>query len=108
LPKGHVEVGESLLAAAIREVKEETGYTVDAPAAPAVISTVILDRYPPTVHKTVAWFLATPRSGSPEARSEKALVTRVAWVAVSEACYMMRRGDEIDALRRCVDLAGAC
>jgi ADP-ribose pyrophosphatase YjhB (NUDIX family) len=104
LPKGKVEAGESLVDCALREVKEETGYVVKIIYSTPVVLEKILDRYPPVVRKIVNWYLARAVAGSPEDRTEKALISRVGWVPVSQAMSQIQRVDEIEALRRCLDL----
>lgn len=104
LPKGKLEDGESLVDCALREVKEETGYVVEIISDTPVVLEKILDRYPPVVRKTINWYLARAVAGSPEDRTEQALISRVGWVPVSQAMGQVERADEIEALRRCLDL----
>jgi 8-oxo-(d)GTP phosphatase len=83
-PKGHVDPGESLAAAAVREVAEETGLTSITLAGE--LGEVSYRFYDPqkghNVHKTTVYFLArTPeRSARPEP-----MFDRYDWVSVSEA-----------------------
>lgn len=76
LPQGRVEEGEGLLAALHREVLEETGVTITAPAAAAVWSKLTAPAA--LIHGFVAEFAAgtpTPSEETPE----------VAWLAEAEA-----------------------
>ena len=98
MPKGRIENGESLTECAIREVKEETGYNVEIVHDSFVVSKRILDSYPPIIHKTTHWFLAKAVSGSPETRSEKALISRVEWTSLSDALDRILRTGEKEAL----------
>jgi 8-oxo-dGTP diphosphatase len=59
LPSGHVEQGESVLAAAVRETREETGITLDPAMLRHVLS--IHHRNPATSHARIG-FTFTPRS----------------------------------------------
>lgn len=105
LPKGSMEPGETALECALGEVTEETGYTVEVTHEEPVVVETVMDKYPPFVHKTVRFFVARPLGGSPALRLERSLVARVGWVAVSRAVNLMRRPEEIEALRRCLVLA---
>jgi len=107
LPKGQVETGESILECALREVKEETGYLVEAVSTVPIVLETVLDKHPPIVHKTTHWFLARVRGGSSNERTEKSLITRVGWLPVPEAMNQMRRTDEIQALERYMEQWGS-
>lgn len=98
LPKGHVEADESNLAAALREVKEETGYDVECISPVPVTLETILDNHPPIVRKVIHWYAARVLGGSPDKRTETQLVSRVGWLPISEALAQMRRRNEIQAI----------
>lgn len=77
LPKGKLEPGETSLAAALREVHEETGL-VCQPAAP--LGTI---RYgPPEGPKETRYWLMAPLAGTFVANGE---VDAVRWLALPEA-----------------------
>lgn len=59
LPSGHVDEGESVLTAAVRETREETGITLDPAALRHVLS--IHQRGPDTGHARIG-FAFTPSS----------------------------------------------
>jgi 8-oxo-dGTP diphosphatase len=104
LPKGRVEAGESVLDCALREVLEETGYTVEAATDTPIVLKTVLDEHPPIVHKTINWFLAHANGGSPDQRTEDTRIVRVSWIPISDAIDLIGRADEIEALERCVEL----
>jgi 8-oxo-dGTP diphosphatase len=59
LPSGHLEHGESVIDAAVRETREETGITLDPAALRHVLS--IHQRNPGTSHARIG-FVFTPRT----------------------------------------------
>jgi 8-oxo-dGTP pyrophosphatase MutT (NUDIX family) len=81
LPKGHVETGESVEQAAIREVAEETGIT-GAVLAPLGTIDFWFVAEGSRIHKTVHHFLLLANSG--ELSDADVEVHEVAWVPLSE------------------------
>jgi 8-oxo-dGTP pyrophosphatase MutT (NUDIX family) len=81
LPKGHVEAGETVEDAAVREVEEETGIRglVLAPLGVIDYWFVAADR---RVHKTVHHYLLEASGG--ELSDEDVEVTEVAWVPLAD------------------------
>jgi len=83
-PKGHVDPGESLAAAAVREIREETGLT--SVTLDEELGEVSYRFYQPkkarNVHKTAVYFLAhtSERSVRPEP-----IFDRHEWVSVATA-----------------------
>jgi len=82
LPKGRVEPGESARECALREVREETGYTVEVVHAEPVVVEGVPDKYGPFVYITIRFFLARALCRSPALRIEQTTVPRVGWVPV--------------------------
>ena len=91
LPKGHVDPGEELLAAALREVLEETG-----------VEAVMVAGLPTTEHdvagarKRVHWFLMHPSDGAadPVGRPSDAEVDTVEWWPIATAITRLSYASE--------------
>ena len=101
LPKGHIEPGETIEQAAVREVREETGITA------AVLGELgVIDFWFTTseavVHKTVHHFLLDARGG--ELSDEDIEVAEVAWVPLAEVEQRLAYPDERALLTRVPDL----
>ena len=100
LPKGHLEEGETLEEAAIREVAEETGITGDIIGSLGTIDFwfVVEGR---RVHKTVHHYLMRAVSG--ELSDSDIEVTEVAWVPLPRIADRLAYSDErglLDEARR--------
>ena len=91
LPKGHVEDGETVEEAALREVLEETGITADIVAPLGIIDFwfAVEDR---RIHKTVHHFLMRYVSG--EINDEDIEVVDVAWVLFDDVPSRLAYRDE--------------
>lgn len=91
LPKGHVEDGETVEQAALREVWEETGVTAEIVAPLGVIDFwfAVEDR---RIHKTVHHFLMRYESG--EINDDDAEVVEVEWVPMDEVPTRLAYRDE--------------
>lgn len=100
LPKGHVEQGETVEQAAVREVAEETGIDSAVVASLGSIGYwfVAEDR---RVHKTVHHFLLRALGGELSGADHE--VTEVAWVPLAEMEALLTYADE----RRLVQRAAA-
>ena len=101
LPKGHLEEGESLEAAAIREVSEETGI-----AGRVVAPLGIIDFYftaeGQRIHKTVHHYLLIAEGG--ELNGDDAEVDAVAWVPLNELTDRLAYADERRLIARVPEL----
>jgi 8-oxo-dGTP pyrophosphatase MutT (NUDIX family) len=82
LPKGHVDPGETPIAAAVREVREETGI-VAAPVSELGESRYWYRRDGRTIGKTVCFFLFDYVEGDIEDHDDE--VEEVRWISLQEA-----------------------
>jgi 8-oxo-dGTP pyrophosphatase MutT (NUDIX family) len=88
LPKGHLEPGETVVQAAIREAREETGLTVGAVEPLGEISYVYSSRERDgatitRIFKHVYFFLMEYTGGDPSAHDSE--IDEVAWLSFDEA-----------------------
>jgi 8-oxo-dGTP diphosphatase len=95
LPKGHVDPGEQLMTAAVREVEEETG------VLGLVVSALGETAHPVgDTQKRVHWFLMRPDAGSPEPelRPPDDEVDTAAWCSLDEASQRLTYRSERELL----------
>jgi 8-oxo-dGTP pyrophosphatase MutT (NUDIX family) len=101
LPKGHIENGETVEQAAVREVAEETGIDSAVVASLGCIDYwfVAEDR---RVHKTVHHFLLRALGG--ELSDADVEVTEVAWVPLADLPARLAYADERRLVRRATEM----
>ncbi len=103
LPKGGLEPGESLEAAALREVREETGVEVSLKDKLGSIS-YWFTRPAEGIrfHKTVHFFLMAPIGGAIELHDAE--FDFVKWFPVDEAARVMTYSNELEMVRRAAEV----
>ncbi len=97
LPKGRIEPGEEALEAALREVREETGYSCRLKRR-LPTTTYRFRRDTVRIHKTVEWYLLEPvrKAGRHDPRE----VDEVRWVPVREAFSKLSYQSDRTLLKR--------
>jgi len=100
LPKGHIEEGETPEAAAIREIREETGISGSIVAPLGVIDFWFMANNR-RIHKTVHHFLLRAEGG--QLSSDDAEVDSVEWVALEDMSTRLVYADERRLLDRVHD-----
>lgn len=95
LPKGLVEAGEATVAAAVREVHEETGLRAEA-LHKLPSSRYIYRRGSERVFKLVEWWLMRPLDGEIGAIEEamRVEVAEARWLALDEAAALLAHPGE--------------
>jgi len=103
LPKGHVEPGESLLEAALREATEESGLEVEPDEALGQVSYLYSWRdrateHPIRIFKRVHFYLMHCVGGDPSAHDGE--IDEVAWVPLDEALSRASHKSERDLIAK--------
>jgi len=98
LPKGKLENGEDDAAAAVREVREETGFTAEIAADLGTVTYPVV-WHGETVPKTVHFFLMRAAEGSFTPHEE---VDRLVWLAPDDAAEKLTYDREREVLARAI------
>lgn len=103
LPKGKLEVGESVQACAVREVSEELGIPMPSIicSLDATLHTYELDDE--LIAKTTFWYLMYAAEQSYKPQTEEG-ITEVKWVSLPEAFSMVAFENLRMVLRRAADV----
>ena len=93
IPGGRVEPGETLVAACIREVLEETG-------VPVSLDGIYRIEHAPTNHgsRVRVIFAATPRDDTPPKQVADEESLRASWLTLDEIAALPLRGSDLRAL----------
>jgi len=103
LPKGHLQPGETVSEAAVREVTEETGLNVGLSHPLASIQYWVKKRNrAEPVHKTVHFFLMRHTGGTLTSGNEEVLEAR--WIPYEEALQKLEHASERRILEMAYDL----
>lgn len=96
-PKGHLEKGETPLAAALREVEEETGWRCRK-IGPLALVAYRFNRNGRPVSKKVRWYRMAPvkKTGLPDAVE----IHKTRWVAAAKAAGLLSYPSDLRLLGR--------
>ena len=103
LPKGHVERGETVAEAAVREAQEETGVKAELGKPLGEVSYVFSQREregrtPTTIFKRVHFFLMEYKSGALGDHDDE--IVEAQWVEIEEAVHLLTYDNERELMVR--------
>lgn len=93
IPKGHIEAGETYEQAAVRELKEETGYDVEIVKPLGQLKRKSVENSGETVIKTITVYLMRPLAQTAEAEE------KIVWVKPKDAIAQMHFAEEADFIQ---------
>lgn len=102
LPKGHVDEGETLVRAALREVKEETGLDCEIVTYATPLMYRFLDSGCVPVEKTVHYYVMRPKGG--ELQPQPGETTRVIWVGQKDLKGLKTYPKIVEIIEKAADL----
>jgi 8-oxo-dGTP diphosphatase len=107
LPKGHLERGETLEAAALREVEEETGVAGRIVAPLGAIRYPITGRSGRPTTKVVTHFLIAPLDPAVEPIIQPGETDTVRWAPLAEAARLFRHAGDREILAAAATILAA-
>lgn len=104
LPKGHIEEGESLQQAALREVKEETGYDVTLGELVGRFEYEVLKEEEKKVYWRLIYFFVATANGEAEKVMSEEEVSKVEWLPVEDALKALSYDNDRGMMRDAINL----
>jgi 8-oxo-dGTP pyrophosphatase MutT (NUDIX family) len=101
LPKGKLKKGEDDIAAALREVFEETGLTAKIKKYAGTTNYLVS-----SVPKIVTYFIMEPESANSRGPSDHGEIESIEWVTPSEAFGMLTHREDRELINKVFDVGG--
>jgi len=110
LPKGHVERGETVTEAALREAREETGVSAALTEPLGEVSYIFSERghdrgRPTTIFKRVHFYLMEYQGGALADHDDE--IQEARWVAIDDAARLLTHENERRLIERARAILGA-